>query len=323
MKGYALDFERPIIELERRIDELRGLVPENAQAALEVRRLEEKLRRLTEEILRHLTPWKRTRLARHPYRPHTADYIELMFNDFIELHGDRNFGDDRAIVGGLARFGEQSLVVLGHQKGRELDGHLTCNFGMPHPEGYRKALRLMKIGEKFGLPLVTFIDTPGAYPGVGAEERGQALCIAQNLREMSKLAIPICVVVIGEGGSGGALAIGVGDRILMLENAVYSVISPEGCAAILWKGKDKAPQAAEALRLTAQELLELKVIDEIVSEPPGGAHRDHEQAASLLANVLRRNLVELKEYSKDELVAQRYAKYRMMGKFLEMGRGVH
>lgn len=320
MDGTELDFERPILELERRIDELRGLTPERAEAAGEIRRLEERLRKLTEEIFSKLTPWQNIQLARHPYRPHTMDYIKLMFNGFVELHGDRSFRDDRAIVGGLAKFGDQSLVVLGHQKGKSTEENLACNFGMPHPEGYRKALRLMKLGEKFNLPLVTFIDTPGAYPGLGAEERGQSQIIAQNLKEMSKLTVPICVVIIGEGGSGGALAIGVGDRVLMFEHAIYSVISPEGCATILWRDSSKAPEAAKALRLTAQDLLELKVIDEVVPEPPGGAHRDHDQAAMLLADALRENLRELNKYSREELVAQRYAKYRRMGEFLEKGR---
>jgi acetyl-CoA carboxylase carboxyl transferase subunit alpha len=274
----ALDFERPLLEIETRIAELRAQ-EQTADTREEIARLEARLARLRQRVYAALTPWQRTQLARHPRRPHTRDYCRLLFEDFIELHGDRLYGDDPAVVGGLARFEGRSVVVIGHEKGRETREKIARNFGMPHPEGYRKALRLMQLAEKFGKPLVTFIDTPGAYPGIGAEERGQGQAIARNLREMAGIATAIVAVVTGEGGSGGALAIGMGNRVLMLEYAVYSVISPEGCAAILWSDAAKAPEAAALMRITAPDLLGLGIIDGVVPEPAGGAHRDWDSAA--------------------------------------------
>lgn len=310
----GLDFERPLLELEARLAELRQA---GGQAEAEVARLEDRLRRLQRKVFAGLTPWQRVQLARHPRRPYTLDFIRLLMEDFVGLHGDRAFGDDKAIVGGLARFEGRSLVVVGHQKGRDTREKILRNFGMPHPEGYRKALRLMKLAEKFRRPVVTFIDTPGAYPGIGAEERGQAEAIARNLREMAALRVPVVVLVTGEGGSGGALALGIGDRVLMLEHAVYSVISPEGCAAILWQDAAKAPEAAEILRLTAPDLLKLGVIDRIVREPAGGAHRDWEETAREVSGALREALAELRALTPDELVGQRYAKFRRIGVFAE------
>jgi acetyl-CoA carboxylase carboxyl transferase subunit alpha len=283
----------------------------------EIARLEERLTRLRQRTYAGLTAWQRTQLARHPKRPHTRDWCKLLLDDFLELHGDRVYGDDAAIVGGLARFESQSVVVIGHQKGRDTREKIARNFGMPHPEGYRKAHRLMDLAAKFNKPVVTFIDTPGAYPGLGAEERGQAEAIARNLKRMASLPVPIIVVVTGEGGSGGALAIGMGNRVLMLEYAVYSVISPEGCAAILWGDAGKAPDAAEAMRTTAPELLQLGIIDGIVPEPVGGAHRDWEGAAAGLRAVLREQLWTLRSKSREELVSERYEKFRRMGRFEE------
>ncbi len=311
-----LEFERPLLELENRIAELRAA--EDPQAARdEIGRLEERLRRLQQKVYGGLSPWQRAQLARHPKRPHTLDFFRLLLDDFVELHGDRVFGDDKAIVGGLARFEGQPVVVLGHQKGRDTRENIARNFGMPHPEGYRKALRLMELAAKFGKPILTFIDTPGAYPGLGAEERGQAEAIARNLREMSGLGTPIVCVVTGEGGSGGALAIGVGNRVLMLEHAIYSVISPEGCAAILWGEASKAPEAAELMRVTAADLQRLGVIDGIVPEPVGGAHRNWEETAANLRSALREALWELRSVSPGDLVAQRAQKFRSIGVFEE------
>jgi acetyl-CoA carboxylase carboxyl transferase subunit alpha len=311
-----LDFERPLLELENRIAELRA--SDEAQAARdEIGRLEERLRRLQHKVYGSLTPWQRAQLARHPKRPHTLDLFRLLLEDFIELHGDRVFGDDKAIVGGLARFEGEPVVVIGHQKGRDTRENIARNFGMPHPEGYRKALRLMELAAKFSKPLITFIDTPGAYPGLGAEERGQAEAIARNLREMAGLATPIVCVVTGEGGSGGALAIGVANRVLMLEHAIYSVISPEGCAAILWGEATKASEAAELMRITAPDLLKLGVIDGIVPEPTGGAHRNWEETAENLRGPLRHALWELRSRTADELVGERYEKFRRIGVFEE------
>jgi acetyl-CoA carboxylase carboxyl transferase subunit alpha len=311
----ALDFEKPLVELEERIAALRkGGGP---SAETEAAELEQRLRRLQKKAFDRLTAWQRVQLARHPRRPYTLDLIRLLTEDFVELHGDRLYGDDHAMVGGLARFEGRPIVVIGHQKGRDTTEKLHRNFGMPHPEGYRKALRLMQLGERFGKPVVTLIDTPGAYPGIGAEERGQAEAIARNLREMAGLRTPIVAVVTGEGGSGGALALGVADRVLMLEHAVYSVISPEGCAAILWEDAKKAREAAEALRVTAPDCLKLGVIDGIVPEPPGGAHRSWERAAEELRGVLRGVLDELRGLAGDELVQRRYAKFRRMGVFEE------
>lgn len=311
-----LEFEKPLLELETKIAELRASA-DPLPARDEISRLEERLRRLQEKVYANLTPWQRAQLARHPKRPHTLDLIKLLMEDFIELHGDRLYGDDKALVGGLARFDGQSVVVVGQQKGRDTRENIQRNFGMPHPEGYRKALRLMKLAEKFGKPLFTFIDTPGAYPGIGAEERGQAEAIARNLREMAALRIPIVAVVTGEGGSGGALAIGVGDRVLMLEHAIYSVISPEGCAAILWGDASKAPEAAELLRLTAPDLLRLGIIDEIIPEPVGGAHRNWEETAMHLRRAVRDHLRALKSKSPGELLRERYEKFRRIGVFEE------
>jgi len=311
-----LDFERPLLELENRIAELRA--SDGAQGARdEIGRLEERLKRLQHKVYSSLTPWQRAQLARHPKRPHTLDLFRLLLEDFIELHGDRVFGDDKAIVGGLARFEGEAVVVIGHQKGRDTRENIARNFGMPHPEGYRKALRLMEMAAKFSKPLITFIDTPGAYPGLGAEERGQAEAIARNLREMAGLAIPIVCVVTGEGGSGGALAIGVANRVLMLEHAIYSVISPEGCAAILWGEAAKASEAAELMRITAPDLLKLGVIDGIVPEPIGGAHRNWEETAENLRGPLRDALWELRSRTTEELVGERYEKFRKIGVFEE------
>jgi acetyl-CoA carboxylase carboxyl transferase subunit alpha len=311
-----LEFERPLLELENRIAELRA--SDDAQASRdEIGRLEERLKRLQQKVYGGLTPWQRAQLARHPKRPHTLDLFRLLLEDFIELHGDRVFGDDKAIVGGLARFEGDPVVAIGHQKGRDTRENIARNFGMPHPEGYRKALRLMELGAKFRKPIITFIDTPGAYPGLGAEERGQAEAIARNLREMAGLGTPIVSVVTGEGGSGGALAIGVANRVLMLEHAIYSVISPEGCAAILWGEATKAPEAAGLMRITAPDLLKLGVIDGIVPEPQGGAHRNWEETAENLRGPLRDALWELRSQTPEELVALRYEKFRKIGVFEE------
>ncbi len=308
----ALDFEQPLLELENRIAALQA--QEDAFAVRdEIAKLEERLERQRQKTFASLNAWQRTQLARHAKRPHARDFIRLLFDDFLELHGDRLYGDDAAIVGGLGRFEGQGIVVVGHQKGRDTREKIARNFGMPHPEGYRKALRLMQLAEKFGKPVVTFIDTPGAYPGIGAEERGQAEAIARNLREMAALRAPIVSVVTGEGGSGGALAIGVGNRVLMLEYAIYSVISPEGCAAILWGDAAKAPEAAESMKITAPDLLRLGVIDAIVPEPLGGAHRDWEGAATRLRAALRDQLSDLAAKSPETLVAERHEKFRRMG----------
>jgi acetyl-CoA carboxylase carboxyl transferase subunit alpha len=311
----ALDFEKPLLELEARIASLRR--EDRPGAAAEVAELEERLRRLQRKVFGGLTAWQRVQLARHPRRPYTLDFIRLLTRDFVELHGDRLFGDDHAIVGGLARFGDRSVVVIGHQKGRDTRDKLFRNFGMPHPEGYRKALRLLQLAAKFGKPVLSFIDTPGAYPGIGAEERGQAEAIARNLREMAGLRTPIVAVITGEGGSGGALALGVADRVLMLEHAIYSVISPEGCAAILWEDAKRAREAAEVLRITAPDLLKLGVVDAVVPEPPGGAHRNWEKTVEELAPALQAALAELRGLTPDELVQRRYAKFRRMGVFEE------
>jgi acetyl-CoA carboxylase carboxyl transferase subunit alpha len=312
----ALDFEQPLIEIENRIA---GLQAQEAtqKTREEIARLEDRLSRLRQKTYASLTAWQRTQLARHPKRPHTRDLFKLLLEDFVELHGDRVYGDDAAVVGGLARFEGRGIVVIGHQKGRDTREKIARNFGMPHPEGYRKALRLMHLAQKFGKPIVTFIDTPGAYPGLGAEERGQAEAIARNLREMAGLRVPILSVVTGEGGSGGALAIGMGNRVLMLEHAIYSVISPEGCAAILFGDAAKAPEAAESMRITAPDLLRLGVIDGIVPEPVGGAHRDWEGAAGNLREALREHLRPLASMSPDDLVADRYEKFRKIGAFEE------
>jgi len=311
-----LEFEKPLLELENRIAELRAS-EEPLEARDEIAKLEERLARQQQRVYSSLTAWQRAQIARHPKRPHTLDLVNLLLEDWVELHGDRVFGDDKAIVGGLATFDGEPVVLIGHQKGRDTRENIARNFGMPHPEGYRKALRLMQLAGKFGKPIITFIDTPGAYPGLGAEERGQAEAIARNLREMAGLRTPVICVVTGEGGSGGALAIGVGNRVLMLEYAIYSVISPEGCAAILWGDAAKAPEAAELMRVTAPDLLKLGVIDAIVPEPVGGAHRNWEATAASLRTALRDQLWQLKSKSEAELIEERHEKFRRIGVFEE------
>jgi len=318
MMGDELEFEKPIVELELKIDQLRQSYDgQNKDVYKELRRLEARYAKLKRDIYSRLNRWQRTLLARHPNRPYTLDYINSIFQNFMELHGDRAFSDDPSIIGGLARLDGRPVMLVGQQKGRKFREKVQRNFGMPHPEGFRKALRLFRLAEKFRLPVVTFVDTPGAYPGIGAEERGQAEAIAKNLFEMSRLRVPILAVIIGEGGSGGALALGVANRVLMLEYAIYSVISPEGCAAILWQSNEKASEASEALKLTAQDLLALRVIDEIVKEPVGGAHRDPVGMASELKGVLKRHLQELSLMDPEQLVRQRYEKFRQMGVFEE------
>ncbi|MBF0291569.1 MAG: acetyl-CoA carboxylase carboxyltransferase subunit alpha [Nitrospinae bacterium] len=314
MAVTCLDFEESIVELETKIEELREKSRrEGVDFSSETKKLHKKVNRLRHDVFKKLTSWQRARLARHPSRPYTLDYIQFMTTDFVELHGDRAFGDCHSIVGGFAKIDGKPVMLIGSQKGRQTKDKIYRNFGMAHPEGYRKALRLMKMAEKFHLPVVTLLDTPGAYPGVGAEERGQSEAIARNLMEMSSIGTPIVSVVIGEGGSGGALALGVGNRVLMLEHSIYSVISPEGCAAILWNSCDKVEEAATALQLTAQDLIRLNVIDEIIKEPLGGAHRAPERAAHILRRVLRRHLAELGEMSSEELISHRRGKIRRMG----------
>ena len=317
MNPDFLDFEQPIAELEAKIEELRHVDDTDINLSEEIAKLEGKVGTLTKSIFSKLTSRQIGQLARHPSRPYTFDIIGHIFTDFQELHGDRAFADDFAIVGGIARFDGQPLMVIGHQKGRDTKENIKRNFGMPRPEGYRKALRLMKLAEKFHLPIVTFIDTPGAYPGIGAEERGQSEAIARNLYEMAKLRTPIICTVVGEGGSGGALAIGVGDRVMMMQYATYSVISPEGCASILWKSADKAPEAADAMGITADRLLELELIDQIIPEPTGGGHRDHETVANNIAEALRDNLRTLKAESADSLLEKRYQRLMKFGKYAE------
>ncbi len=318
MPGYTLDFERPILELQTKIRELKELAQEErADFASEIARLERKVARLQAEVFSNLTPWQRAQIARHPSRPYSLDYIRLMLTDFLEMHGDRGYADDRALVGGLARLDGLPLVVIGQQKGRDTKEKLARNFAMMHPEGYRKALRLMKMAEKFRWPILTLVDTPGACPGIGAEERGQAEAIARNLREMAELRVPVAVAIVGEGGSGGALGLAVGDAILMLEYAIYSVISPEGCASILWRDPAKAPEAAAAMRITAQDLLKLRLVDAIVPEPFGGAHRDHQAAAATLKAALVDAFNRLRRIPTDVLLEQRYQNFRTMGVFEE------
>lgn len=318
MGKHYLDFEKPLIELETEIEQLRRYSRERQLPVHDrLRNLEDKLHHLQREIFGHLTAWQVTQLARHIDRPNASYYIGSICEHFIELHGDRVYGDDPAIIGGLCEFKGRSLVVIAHQKGMDAKEMISRNFGMPHPEGYRKALRLMKTAELFQKPVLTMIDTPGAYPGVGAEERGQAEAIARNLKMMMMLQTPIISIVIGEGGSGGALAIGVGDRILMLEHSVYSVITPEGCAAILWKDGGKGRIAAESLKLTAKDLLRLGVIDEVVPEPPGGAHRDPQKMAEVLKEIIEKLLVELEGVTLEQLLNLRYEKFRKMGAFID------
>jgi len=317
MQQSYLDFEKPLAELDKKIQELLAFSTDGVDLKAEVAKLEQKAEKMREEMFANLSRWQTAQVARHINRPFTLDYLSLIFTEFVELHGDRNFGDDHAIVGGLARLDGEPVMVIGHQKGRDTKEKVFRNFGMPNPEGYRKALRLMEMAERFKLPIITFVDTPGAFPGIGAEERGQAEAIARNLREMSRLTVPIIVVITGEGGSGGALAIAVGDRVLMLQHSVYAVISPEGCAAILWSDGTKGAQAAEALKLTAKDIKALEVIDEIVPEPAGGAHRDHEGIAKNLHEALSRNLKELKAVPAGDLIEQRYQKFRKMSRFIE------
>jgi acetyl-CoA carboxylase carboxyl transferase subunit alpha len=322
---YYLDFEKPIEELETKIEELRRLsYGQEMNITEEIKKLEKKARELRSDIFTNLTAWQKTQIARHPDRPYTLDYINMIVEDFVELHGDRRFADDPSLVGGIGRLKGMniSVVLVGHQKGRGTKERIKRNFGQPQPEGYRKALRLMKLAERFGKPVVTFIDTPGAYPGIGAEERGQAEAIATNLMEMSTLKVPIVSVVIGEGGSGGALAIGVSDRTYMLEHSVYSVISPEGCAAILWNkngdmGQQEFSRAAEALRLTAQDLQKFGIIDEVILEPPGGAHRDPEATSKKIEEILKKAIEELILSPAEKLVEERYARLKRIGGFLE------
>jgi acetyl-CoA carboxylase carboxyl transferase subunit alpha len=318
MPTYTLDFERPILELQAKIQELRQ-VAQTGQVdfSSEIVRLERKVARLQAEVFANLTAWQRTQIARHPQRPYALDYIRLVLTDFVELHGDRGFADDRAVVGGFARLEGMPLVVLGQQKGRDTKEKIARNFAMANPEGYRKALRLMRMAEKFGKPVLVLVDTPGAYPGIGAEERGQAEAIARNLREMAELAVPIVVVVVGEGGSGGALGLAVGDVVLMLEYAIYSVISPEGCASILWRDPGKAPDAAAAMRITADSLLRLGLIDGIVPEPTGGAHRNHPETAANLKDALGKAFAQVGRLPVEELLERRYRKFRRMGVFEE------
>ena len=323
MNGQYLDFEKPIYELEKKISELKDLAGrhggdplEGLELSHEIEALEIKLEKLSLEIYSELSRWQRVQLTRHPRRPCTLDYVALMTTDFVELHGDRNFADDKAIVGGFAKIDGKPVLVVGQQKGRDTKQKLYRNFGMPHPEGYRKALRLMQLASRFGKPIIVLVDTPGAFPGIGAEERGQAEAIARNLREMTRLRIPIIINVIGEGASGGALGIGVGDKVFMLENSWYSVISPEGCAAILWRDSAKAPEAAEALKLSATDLFELKVIDKIIPEPIGGAHKDPNKQAQILKEEDLSALDELEKLSPEELVERRIQKFRVMGEYL-------
>ena len=317
----SLDFEKPIAELEKQIEELRRTAgDQKMDVNSEIEPLQKKLSDLRVEIYKNLTPLQRVQVARNSKRPFTSDYLRLAFTDFIELHGDRLFREDAAIIGGWARLDGETVMVIGHERGRDTKQNLKRNFGMPHPEGYRKALRLMKLAEKFHVPVITFIDTPGAWAGLGAEERGQSEAIARNLFEMSRLAVPIIATVIGEGGSGGALALGVADRVMMLENAVYSVITVEGCAAILWKdgkSQEMRERAASALRITAPDLFELKVIDEIIPEPAGGAHAGHEEVAASLQEALLRHIDELRHLKPDKLLRRRREKFLRMGQFAE------
>jgi len=317
-KKHFLDFEQPVAELETKIEELRYVQNESAvDISDEIERLSKKSLQLTKDIYSNLTPWQVTQIARHPQRPYTLDYVNEIFTEFQELHGDRHFADDQSIVGGLARFNGQACMVLGHQKGRDTRERGQRNFGMSRPEGYRKALRLMKLAEKFDLPIFTFVDTPGAYPGIGAEERGQSEAIGRNIFEMAQLEVPIIVTIIGEGGSGGALAISVGDQLLMLQYSIYSVISPEGCASILWKTSERASDAAEALGITAHRLKALGLVDKIVSEPVGGGHRDIKQMAAQLKRALSDALRQVSDLSTKELLNRRYERLQSYGRFTD------
>lgn len=317
--GNGLDFERGIIELEHQIESLRRFSSgENIDIAVQIESLEKRLEEEKRRVFSNLTAWQRIQLARHPLRPHTLEYVKLITDDFIELHGDRCSGDDKAVVGGFATIDGRRVMIVGHEKGHDTDEKVWRNFGMPHPEGYRKGIRLMRVAEKCGLPVVCFLDTPAAYPGIGAEERGQGEAIASNLRQMATLRTPVVVVVVGEGGSGGALAFGIGNKIYMLEYAIYSVCPPEACASILWRDASKAEQAAAALRLTASDLLELGIIDDVIPEPLGGAHRDSKETARRVKEKLSEALAELAKIDVEKLVAQRYQKFRRIGRFSEV-----
>jgi acetyl-CoA carboxylase carboxyl transferase subunit alpha len=319
MKVTFLDFEQPVSDLENKIEQLRFAQDDSAvDISAEISQLQKKSQTLTKDIYAKLTPWQISQVSRHPQRPYTLDYIEHLFTDFEELHGDRSYADDAAIVAGLARFNGQSVMVIGHQKGRDTKERQYRNFGMPRPEGYRKAMRMMRLAEKFGIPIMTFIDTPGAYPGVGAEERGQSEAIGKNLYVMAELRVPLICTIIGEGGSGGALAIAVGDTMLMLQYATYSVISPEGCASILWKSADKAPDAAETLGITATRLKALGLVDKIISEPLGGAHRDYPAMMQTLKKALQESLKHVQSQSMEEMLQARFARLMSYGKFKEV-----
>ncbi|HUX90461.1 MAG TPA: acetyl-CoA carboxylase carboxyltransferase subunit alpha [Gallionellaceae bacterium] len=319
MKVTFLDFEQTVSDLENKIEELRFVQDDSAvDISTEINQLQKKSQTLTKDIYAKLTPWQISQVSRHPQRPYTLDYIEHLFTDFEELHGDRSYADDAAIVGGLARFNGQSVMVIGHQKGRDTKERQYRNFGMPRPEGYRKAMRLMRLAEKFGIPIMTFIDTPGAYPGVGAEERGQSEAIGKNLYVMAELRVPLICTIIGEGGSGGALAIAVGDTMLMLQYATYSVISPEGCASILWKSADKAPDAAETLGITATRLKALGLVDKIISEPLGGAHRDYPAMMDTLKKALQDSLKQVQSQTMEQMLQARFARLMSYGKFKEV-----
>jgi acetyl-CoA carboxylase carboxyl transferase subunit alpha len=314
--AYVLPFEKPVVELVTRVRELRALAKEDNALEPELRRLEDKAAKLARELYSELSSWQKVQLSRHPNRPYTLDYVQRILTDFVELHGDRTFGDDAAIVGGLARLRGRSVVVVGHQKGRGAKDNMKRNFGMPHPEGYRKALRLYEMADRFGLPIVTLIDTPGAYPGIGAEERGQSEAIGACLATMARARVPIVATIIGEGGSGGALALGVANRVLVLEYGTYSVISPEGCASILWKDGSRADEAATRLKMTATDLLRLGVVDRVVDEPAGGAHQDADAAARFVESAIAEALRELAPFSPEELAEDRYQRFRRMGEFV-------
>src|SRR5687768_9584729 len=315
MASHVLPFEKPVVEIVARVRELRALAEHDKRFEAELRRLEEKAGRLARELFADLSPWQKVQLSRHPNRPFTLDYVSFLFHDFVELHGDRSYGDDAAIVCGLARYHGRSVVIVGHQKGRGAKENVKRNFGMPHPEGYRKARRMYDLASRFGLPIFTFIDTPGAYPGIGAEERGQSEAIGACLAAMARAPVPIIATILGEGGSGGALALGVANRVHVLEYGTYSVISPEGCASILWKDGSKADEAAARLRITAPELLSLKIVDRVVEEPAGGAHQDPEAAARLVDKSLGEALADLLTRTPDELVRDRYERFRALGAF--------
>ena len=318
MKLTPLEFEKPLVELEKKIEALKVQFEEHiTDAGPEIEALEAKLAEERDQLYSSLTPWQRVQIVRHPARPYTLDYLKLLAEDFMEMNGDRCFGDDHALIGGLAKIGDERVMIIGHQKGHDTKQNIKHNFGLAHPEGYRKALRLMRIADKFGLPIVSFIDTPGAYPGIASEERHIAEAIAVNLREMFTFSVPIVAVVLGEGGSGGALGIGVADRVLILENAYYSVISPEGCAAILWKDQSHAPKAAAALKMTAPDLLKLKLVDEVIPEPAGGAHHSWEESAASVKEVVLRHIEELKKLDEFDLKEKRYAKFRAFGEVHE------